>query len=114
MLELATSGHDAVHWRDVGASAPDDEIITWATGEQRVVLMADLDFAAAVAMRGLSAPTVVQLRSGSTDPNDVASIVLRSIDAAGVELTGGAILTIDSGSARLRAGLGRSLPPDDT
>ena len=111
---LATGGHEAVHWRDVGTmAASDEEIIAWATAEQRVVLTADRDFAAAVAIRGLSAPTVVQLRSGSTDPRDVGPIVLRSIDAAGIELAGAAILTIDRGSARLRAGLSRSFPMND-
>jgi predicted nuclease of predicted toxin-antitoxin system len=104
---LAGQGHDAVHWRDVGPTdAPDDDIIAWAVQELRVVLTADLDFAAAVATRGLTAPSVVQLRLGSTDPLTVGSFVIRSITAAGTALGGGAILTIDPGQARLRPGFG--------
>jgi predicted nuclease of predicted toxin-antitoxin system len=102
---LAHEGHDILHWRDIGSqSAPDDEIMDWAAREQRVVLTADHGFAAAIAMRGLSAPSVVQLRTGSTDPNDAGSFVIHCVAAAESELSGGAILTIDAGRARLRRG----------
>ena len=104
---LAGHGHDALHWRDVGPTdAPDDAIIAWAVVENRIVFTADLDFAAAVATRGLTAPSVVQLRLNSTDPLTVGDFVVRSIAAAGRALDGGAILTIDPGHARLRPGFG--------
>ena len=105
VAELAKQGHDASHWQDIGAiDATDDEIIAWAAGEDRVVLTADLDFATAVATRDLAAPCVVQLRLGSTDPEDVAGLVLRAIEVAATALTGGAILTIEPGHVRLRPG----------
>ncbi|MFD0934518.1 DUF5615 family PIN-like protein [Methylobacterium trifolii] len=104
---LSAEGHDAVHWRDVGATdASDDHILAWAVQEDRIVLTADLDFATAVATRGLKAPSVVQLRAVSTDPSIVGRFVTQSIANAGPALGGGAILTIDSGQARLRPGLG--------
>lgn len=104
---LATQGYDAVHLRDVGANdASDDDIIVWAAQHDRIVFTADLDFAAAIAMRGLIAPSVVQLRAGSTDPAVVGDFVAQSIATAGAALDGGAILTIDPGHARLRPGLG--------
>lgn len=104
---LSAQGHDAVHWRDVGArDVPDDDIIAWAAQEHRTVLTADLDLAAAIATRGLRSPSVVQLRSGSTDPSLVGGFVAKSIAAAGDALGGGAILTIDPGHARLRPGFG--------
>jgi hypothetical protein len=71
-------------------------------------------FAAAIAMRGLSVPSVVQLRTGSTDPNDVGSFVLDCIAAAESELFGGAILTIGAGRARLRRGPSNSQAADET
>jgi predicted nuclease of predicted toxin-antitoxin system len=112
---LARQGDDVLHWRDVGAdSAPDDNIIEWATKEQRVVFTADLDFAAAVATRGLTAPSIVQLRTGSTDPNDVGAFVASCIAAAESQLFGGAILTIDPGHARLRRGPGHFQAADDS
>jgi predicted nuclease of predicted toxin-antitoxin system len=112
---LVRRGHDARHWRDIDADrAKDDEIIDWAAREQRIVFTADLDFAAAIAMRGLSVPSVVQLRTGSTDPNDVGSFVLDCIAAAESELFGGAILTIGAGRARLRRGPSNSQAADET
>jgi predicted nuclease of predicted toxin-antitoxin system len=104
---LASEGHDAVHWRDVGsASASDDAIMDWAADEDRIVLTADHDFAAAIATRALAAPSVVQLRTSNTDPDGVGAFVLQCISVAAEELRGGAILTIDSGRARLRRGPG--------
>jgi len=42
---LARHGFDAVHWSTVGAAtAPDVEILTWATEHQFVVVTNDLDF----------------------------------------------------------------------
>ena len=68
--ELAKDGHDAVHWSAVGfANASDDEILTSAADDNRVVLTADLDFGTAVASRGLAAPAVVQIRDPNTDPD---------------------------------------------
>ena len=102
---LAAHGHDAVHWKDVSTiAAPDDAIIAWAQAHQRIVFTADLDFAAKVATRKLTAPSVVQLRCDNTDPLVVGRFVAQSISAAGAALDGGAILTIDSGNARLRPG----------
>lgn len=114
VVVLARQGHDVLHWRDVGSgNAPDDEIMDWAAHKERVIFTADHDFAAAVAMGGLSGPTVVQLRTGSTDPNDVGSFVINCIAAAEGELFGGAILTIDPGRARLRRGPGHFQAADE-
>ena len=104
---LAEHGHDATHWREVGPTdAPDDDILAWAVQEKRIVFTADLDFAAAVATRGLTAPSVVQLRLNSTDPLTVGDFVIRSLTIAGAALDGGAILTIDPGQVHLRPGFG--------
>ena len=104
---LAADGHDAVHWREVGAmNAPDDEILSWAAAENRVVVTADLDFGTAVAMRGLSAPSIVQLRTPSTDPQVVGAARRRALRVAGSSLSGGAILTLSHRHVRLRPGPG--------
>lgn len=106
---LVAGGHDAVHWRDVGSGrAPDDEIMAWATQEDRVILTADHDFAAALALGGLSSPSVVQLRMGSTDPRVMGAVVIGCIAAVQDDLHGGAILTVDTGRARLRRGPGQT------
>jgi predicted nuclease of predicted toxin-antitoxin system len=113
--EVGARGHDAVHWRDIGSDrAEDAEIIAWAIAESRAVLTADLDFGAAVVRHNLSAPVVVQLRTPSTDPDDVGAIALHAIETAGPGLAGGAILTIEPASARLRSGPARAQDPDET
>ena len=103
--ELAKDGHDAVHWSAVGfANASDDEILTSAADDNRVVLTADLDFGTAVASRGLAAPAVVQIRDPNTDPDVTGRAVRLAIKAVGTALADGAILTIGRNRARLRAG----------
>src|SRR5712664_50105 len=43
---LRTSGHDALHLRDIGMQRmPDDEVLAMATQDKRVILTFDLDFA---------------------------------------------------------------------
>lgn len=112
---LASDGHDALHWREVGPEdASDDAIMVWAAHEGRCVLTADLDFAAMVAMRGLSAPSVVQLRGTNTDPAVTGDLVRRAINDAGPALHGGAILTIDASQARLRLGPGQFTALDES
>jgi predicted nuclease of predicted toxin-antitoxin system len=111
---LAANGHDAVHWRDVGAgSAPDEEIMAWAAYERRVVLTADHDFAAALALGGRSAPSVVQLRTGSTAPELIGPVVLSALATAEDDLQAGAILTIGAGKARLRRAPGQTNATED-
>ena len=60
---LARHGFEAVHWSTIGAAtAPDVEILAWASEHQCVVLTNDLDFSAILA----AAPSVVQIRSSRT------------------------------------------------
>ena len=100
---LKEAGHDAIHWRDVGSvDASDDEILAWSARDERTILTADLDFGAAVATRRLASPAIVQLRTASTDPHDIASLVIKTLAAVGERLTGGAILTIENDNIRLR------------
>lgn len=111
--ELAKDGHDAVHWREVGAeNAPDATIMSWAASATRAVLTADLGFAAAVAMQRLTLPAVVQLRLGSTDPGEVGPIVRRAIRDHATTLRGGAILTIEPERVRIRRNASNEPPTD--
>ena len=100
---LASLGHDAVHWSEIGAEdAPDTDIIDWARIHDRAVMTADLDFGIALARSDATAPSVIQLRTGSTLPGRVGSLVARAIDGARADLHSGALLTIETGRVRLR------------
>lgn len=100
---LRGAGHDARHWSGVGRpDAPDDELMRWARLEGRVVFTSDLDFGAALATSGSSAPSVVQLRTSTTLTSRLASLVVRVLRETEAELMSGAIVTIADDRVRLR------------
>lgn len=100
---LQSLGQDAIHWSEVGAEdAPDTAIIDWARASGRAVMTADLDFGIALARSDATAPSVIQLRTGSTLPGRVGPLVARAIDGARADLLSGVLLTIETGRVRLR------------
>ena len=112
---VVANGHEAVHWRNIGASdAPDEEIVGWAARSERIVLTADCDFGAMAVALGPRAPSVVQLRTGSTNPARVGAFALRAIELAATSLRAGAVLTIEPGRTRLRHLPSASSPTDES
>jgi predicted nuclease of predicted toxin-antitoxin system len=100
---LAEAGFEAVHWSNVGSkSATDSELMRWAAENDHIVLTADLDFGAILAVtRGIK-PSVVQLRSDLLSPRAAGSAVVRAMRQARQELLDGALISIDAAHARLR------------
>jgi predicted nuclease of predicted toxin-antitoxin system len=97
------ASHDARHWIEIGdPSAPDAEILDWATRGGFVVFTHDLDFGAILASRQLSTPSVVQLRGQETSPHKLAATVLLAFDQLRAELEAGALITIDAVRTRAR------------
>lgn len=100
---LVNSGFEAVHWSSIGrGDEPDAALMRWAADHRHVVLTADLDFGAILAATQRRQPSVIQLRADVLTPAAVGEVVLLAIRQAREELEGGAILSVDTGRARLR------------
>lgn len=61
---LREAGHDALHVSDLGlVTSSDEEILNRAAADDRVIISADADFGTLLALRGLSKPSFILLRS---------------------------------------------------
>lgn len=100
---LEKSGFEAVHWSDIGDPAAFDSVImAYAATHDFVVLTSDLDFSAILAATGGRSPSVVQIRSGNLDPDNIADRILSALAQSAEALREGALVTIDADRARLR------------
>jgi predicted nuclease of predicted toxin-antitoxin system len=101
---LRAAGHDAVAVRDLRlASAPDDVILDRALSEDRIVISHDTDFGTLLAIRRLTRPSVILIRS--SDPvttDEVARLLLTNLDVMAEDLHAGAIVTFARGHLRSR------------
>ena len=106
---LARHGFEAVHWSTIGAAtAPDVEILTWATEHHFVVITNDLDFSAILSAGAVDGPSVVQIRSQDLLSDVVVSIVATALDAHREDIERGALLSIDEGTHRTTSAMPRS------
>jgi predicted nuclease of predicted toxin-antitoxin system len=79
---LVRHGFEAVHWSTIGAAtAPDVEILTWASEHGFVVLTNDLDFSAILAASARATPSVIQIRTQDLLSDDVVSTVVQALEA---------------------------------
>ncbi len=100
---LAERGHEAAHWSNVGdPRAADEEIVAWARAHEAVILTADLDFSAILALTGASGPSVVLLRVQDTLPEATGDLVALQLSQHAAAIAAGAIVTINTATARVR------------
>lgn len=96
-------GHDAIHVRDVGMRAADDDLIfDFAAREERIIVSADTDFGFLLAARRTNKPSVLLFRGSSTHHPlrqiELLRAVLPQYDA---ELAAGAIVVLDGSRVRI-------------
>jgi predicted nuclease of predicted toxin-antitoxin system len=101
---LNVSGHDAIHVVEIGlVAASDPEIMQAAVEADRVLITADSDFAAMLALGGARAPSVVLLRSADhMRPPEQADLLAANLVAVEEDLTSGAIVSLTRRHLRVR------------
>ncbi len=100
---LQAEGWDSIHWSQVGmACAPDDEVMQYARGGQRIVLTHDLDFGAMLAATKAIGPSVVQVRTQDVRPETLAPLLIPTLRQFEHALDSGALLVVDEAKSRVR------------
>lgn len=101
---LREAGHDAVHVTSVGLANTDDEqILRSAAEDGRIIVTADADFGALLALRRERRPSVLMLRSSDRlTPDQQAELILVTLAQVGNELDVGAVASVTPERIRVR------------
>ena len=100
---LAEAGHDVTHIRLLGlAGHTDEDVMTLAVDEDRILVTTDTDFGTILALTGAAGPNVLLLRSvGDSVPERVTAI-LNVLPRIEDELSQGAVVAIEEDRYRVR------------
>jgi predicted nuclease of predicted toxin-antitoxin system len=101
---LKEAEHDAIHVSEIGLlSAPDPEIMEAAARERRVLLTADADFGALLALGSRATPSVVLLRSADhLRPSEQAELLAANLPLIAEDLEKGVIASLTRDRLRVR------------
>jgi predicted nuclease of predicted toxin-antitoxin system len=101
---LRAAGHDAVHVLDYTMEAAADEaVLERAARESRVIVSADTDFGALLALRETTSPSVILFRAAQPRrADDQVALILNALPTIDAALRRGAIVILERHRLRLR------------
>jgi predicted nuclease of predicted toxin-antitoxin system len=80
---LRAAGHDAVHAVDLGlARSSDNELLTVARREERVIITADLDYPRLIGLQQADRPGVILFRGGAYSDREMLALLDRVLARA--------------------------------
>ena len=111
---LRAAGHDVTIAREVGLrSATDQVVIETARREARVLVSADTDFGAILALSGAATPSFVLVRrAANRRPDEQAALILNNLETVVADLAAGAIVVLGETPLRIhRLSIGEDSSP---
>lgn len=101
---LSEAGHETIHVREVDLLAASDEaIFAYALERNLVVVTSDSDFAAMLALRGSSGPSVVQLRGvAELQPAAHLALLVENLPEIRDDLEAGAVVSLSPNRLAVR------------